>query len=193
MQPSEPKTISAQQASSPERIIREYLVKWGEVYGREITPALVKIWEGLVAGVETTRLREACERATTDCRFFPVPADVIPAKKADETAAKIAGEQAWQKLLKYIERYFLGGDIGLKPGAPTLPPDIDHAQRAAGGLQWIEGCPAEDLQWAKKRFIEAYEAFSQSPDLKSFASTDDARRILSQAATELAERKKLTA
>lgn len=169
------------------RLIREWLVKFGAIYGRDITPLLVASWEEALAHVQDLpQLERAFLQAARTCRqFMPTPADVLaPMGQAEGAARRLDGERAWRQLEQYIERYFLGADVGLSPRAPSLPAAIDYAQRAAGGLPFIESCSREDLVWAKKRFLEAHETYSAAPELHALA-TGEARKLLAECARRM--------
>jgi hypothetical protein len=104
-------------------------------------------------------LEAAFKRTLRECKYWPVKmADVRERiDKAKETAVLTAADIAWQRLLDYC-REWVNPDIHFSM-APKLPERLDRAARAAGGLFYLRQCSTEELQWAKKRFIEAYVAW----------------------------------
>src|SRR5882672_10405435 len=69
--------------------IRQWLVKCGEVYGRQITPALVAIWVKGLEGMDGGMLENLFNRHLSTSRFFPVLADILaPQKEAAKIAVK---------------------------------------------------------------------------------------------------------
>lgn len=99
-------------------------------------------------------LEAAFRKALKVCKFWPVKiADIREhVTHAEENAAHLEAEQKWQQVLTYAQ--------STSPDYPSRPMKFKEQTaatiRAAGGLDWIRDCPLDDLQWAKKRFIEAY-------------------------------------
>jgi hypothetical protein len=154
---SRPQT-SKQPASSSDAI-RQFLVKAGEVYNRQITPPLVTIWIESLAGYPVETLQGLFRLVFMNCKFFPTPADVLePMKKAEEAGAPLAAERKWHDVLEYC-RLYITPDIPIPARAPKIGERTMTAIRAAGGLQWIESCSRDALVWAKKAFIESYTAW----------------------------------
>lgn len=67
----------------------------------------------------------------------------------------LSAERAWQKLLRYINEW-VNPDINFS-NKPELLDPIRRAANAAGGLNWLRECSSDELQWAKKRFLEFYD------------------------------------
>jgi len=121
-------------------------------------------------------------RAFRTCKFFPKVAEILEPLNAIE---EINFEDDWQALLDYCRRW-VSPDIPNPRGKPELPPEIDHAARAAGGLLWIESCPTEELQWAKKRFIEDLQRSRKTGDLAGLLTGGELRKLLRKAAPTVA-------
>lgn len=158
----------------------------------ELTPDDYALYADLLSELSVEQLDACWRKAMKSCEYFPVPAQILAqVEKAHDNAKALDAEGAWQKLLRYIEQHYLGGDVGLRQGAPQLPPAIAYAALAAGGIAWIEGCPQDQVQWAKKNFLEAYQQYSSSSDLALYASDADARKVLAEAAQQMREAKSL--
>jgi hypothetical protein len=155
-------TISAESQahldSLRSQLISEWLFKFAlafQAQGREpavteeTAPMMAALWSEGLSDVPTEALEPAFKATLRTSRFFPTVADI---RSHVESAEDSRVEDEWQNVLEYALRYVYP-DIGVRGPAP-LPPDIDHAVRAAGGLHYLESCPTDELQWAKKRFIE---------------------------------------
>jgi hypothetical protein len=182
--------ISAQPVSSSDAI-RQFLVKCGEVFGKQITPALVSIWIEELGGEPADKLagmfRHVLRTFKADYgRTFPTIADVLqPAENSPAPQAE--ANLKWDRVLEYIRVYwnpdFAGG---VSRGAPRITERTMTAIRAAGGLPWIADCPRDQLVWAKKTFIESYTAWA-TLERDQYLLPDDSpiKALLSNAMPEL--------
>lgn len=102
----------------------------------------------LRSGARSTASRFRCLHARP-----PIPQDLA---KAEESAVNLEAEQKWQQVLAYAQT--TSPDYASRP--VRIKEQTQAAIRAAGGLDWIRDCPDDDLQWAKKRFIEAYQQWT---------------------------------
>lgn len=151
-------TISQPQTSKPLALssdaIREFLVKAGEVYSKQITAPLVSIWLEALAGYRVEVLETLFRQVFRNCKFFPTPADVLePVKKAEEGSAPLEAELKWGNVLAYANS--TSPDIPER-NRPKISERTQAAIRAAGGIAWIRDCSRDDLVWAKKSFVQAY-------------------------------------
>lgn len=81
------------------------------------------------------------------------------------------------------KRRYVYADLGVR--GPTLPADIEHAARAAGGLQYIESCGLDELVWVKKRFIEDLERRRKSGGVEKLLPTSELGKMLEATAQRL--------
>jgi hypothetical protein len=147
---------TSKQPDTSSEAIRQFLVKAGEVYGRQITAPLVSIWTEELQGYPVATLAPIFRNVLRTCKFFPTPADVLePLNRAAKRDNGTAAEKAWQYTLDYCRRW-ISPDIPNPTGMPKLKPEIDAAARAAGGLLYLESCPTSELVWRKKSFVEAF-------------------------------------
>jgi hypothetical protein len=169
------------------RLIREWLVRFGTNHERAIAP-LVALWEDELADVSPALLEKAFRQVLTTSRFFPTIADIrAQIDQANANGAKLEIEEAWARALDWVQRYF-HPDLGVARGTPELPAAIQHALRAAGGMRWIETCPASELQWAKKRFVEDFTRVHETRQVEHLLTRPEARRILAGLTTAEPER-----
>jgi hypothetical protein len=164
------------------RLIREWLVRFGANHERAIAP-LIALWEDEFADIRPALLEKAFRQVLRTSRFFPTIADVrAQIDQANASGARLEIEEAWARALDWVQRYF-HPDLGVTRGAPELPAAIQHAVRAAGGMRWLEGCPASELQWAKKRFVEDLARVQETQQSQHLLTRPEARLILSNLTT----------
>lgn len=153
---------------STEQVIREWLVRLAEIHRKNgapypLTPVMTAVWIESLRGIDADVLDAAFRKVMEiGCRReFPIPADVRGhVDSTRETAIAAAADVEWQNLLEYV-REWIHPDIqkALSARAPKLSEPVDRAARAAGGLNYLQNCSHENLQWAKKRFVESYLAW----------------------------------
>jgi hypothetical protein len=110
----------------------------------------VTLWLEGFADLPDDVLEAAFQKTLRTCKFWPVKIGDV--REHVESAEDSRAEDEWQNLLEYCRRH-VNADLGMAH-APKLPPQISHAAAAAGGLYFLESCSTDDLQWAKKRFLE---------------------------------------
>jgi hypothetical protein len=132
------------------------LVTFGETHGRQITEALVGIWITAFNAVPPERLEAGFKQVFETSEFFPVPATLSKVFARQQGAANsVSAENSWQRCVVSPRQ-------GTR-GACNVPMDEreQFATRAAGGDYFLDECTTEELQWAKKRFIEAWSNFNE--------------------------------
>jgi hypothetical protein len=172
-------TISKPRVSSSD-IARQWLVKFGEICQRDVTPSLAQIWVEQLRDIAPDLLERACDRVakTWTSGFLPTPGNIRAAiDQANAIGLQFKSEKAWEHALKYATRFY-HPDLGVSRDAPELPAAIEHAIRVSGGLRWIEGCPESELQWARKRFLEAYTKFHELGHAENLLSDSEAKKLL---------------
>jgi hypothetical protein len=174
-----PLTILRQQASSSE-VARQWLVRFGEICQREVTPVLAQIWEEQLRDITPELLERACDRIakTWTSGFLPTPGNIRAAiDQANAKAFELKTEQAWQFALNFCMRCY-HPDMGVSRRAPELPAAINHAIKAAGGMNFIYNCSGAELVWAKKRFIEDYTTIHETDQVEHLLTDGEARKLL---------------
>ena len=151
------RTQTSKQPDSSSKAIREFLAKAGEVYSKQITAPLVAIWLEQLGSYRVEQLEPLFRLLFATCKFFPTPANVLePLKKAQEAGTPLEAEKKWFDVLAYAQS--TSPDYAARP--VRIKEQTQAAIRAAGGLDWIRDCSKDDLQWAKKRFVEAFTSWS---------------------------------
>jgi hypothetical protein len=129
----------------------------------------------------------ACKKYMQEGRFFPLPADIRAfCTKADAVVSAVDVEEAWQRALSYASKY--GNLSGVK--RPLLSEAAEVAIRACGGLDYLEACPSDQLQWHRKTFLEVYSRYKAAPSLALLPTTEEGRALLA-AVSRVAETKQL--
>lgn len=175
-------TISPQpDILSTEAVVRHWIVIIAELCGRALTLQLVKSWCLLLADVEPKLLHRALEDTARTCsRFFPTPGEVrARIDGANERGFLLEAERAWEEALEWIRRWY-HPDLGIDRRAPALAAVVEHSVRAAGGWRFLESCPESELQWCRRRFIEAYTNCHKLDASKHLLSDEQAKKILAQ-------------
>lgn len=177
-----PPRISEQPVIRSSDAIRQFLVKAGEVYSKQITAPLVAIWIEQLGGYRVEQLEPLFRLVFATCKFFPTPADVLePLKKAQDAHVPLLAEQKWLQVLSYAQT--TSPDYASRP--VRIKEQTQAAIRAAGGLDWIRDCPKDDLQWAKKRFVEAFTSWSALEKNQFLLPDGELKNLIAGAAEKL--------
>lgn len=143
----------------------EIMMGLGELYGKEVTKPLLRIYFTALQNMTIQEFSQAASLHTQSIEkagtFFPKPADIIRAltgsieKQAQEVEDK--AEMAWACVVGEISR------IG-----HTSPLQIEDRQamaavKALGG--WMSLCMSSnnELTWKKKEFMKVYETYERIP------------------------------
>jgi hypothetical protein len=163
---------------SSDAVVRRWIVAIAELCGKELTPPLVELWCQLLGDIDAALLDRALEETAKTCgRFFPTPGEVrARIEDVEAKGIELKAEEAWQRALSVAER---DGN-----GFHALDAATQHAIRAAGGLAWIESCPRDELQWARKRFLEDYKLVRETCQSEHLLSDGEAKKILRQLASQ---------
>ena len=167
--------------SRTSQLIREWLFRFGVEHKEDVAPRL-PLWLEAFGGMDAETLERLFRRALRDCKFFPRVADILePLKKTQEAHVPIEAEQKWQQVLSYAQT--------TSPDYPSRPIRIKEqtqaAIRAAGGLDWIRDCPEDDLQWAKKRFVESFVSWSLLEKNQYLLPDGELKNLIARAAQKL--------
>jgi hypothetical protein len=122
----------------------------GQPLDADALSVYASLWLEGFADLSDEVLEAAFKKTLATCKFWPVK--IADVREHVESAEDSRTEDEWQRLLEYCRRH-VNADLGMAH-APKLPADIAHAADSAGGLFYLESCPTDELQWAKKRFAE---------------------------------------
>ena len=177
-----PQTETSSDSASKKRdqLIREWLFRFGLNFDKDVV-ALLPLWQEQFSAITPDVLLSLFERAMQTCKFFPKIAEIL---EPLNTAEQANFEDEWQALLDYC-REWVHPDCHFR-SAPQLPVEIDHAARAAGGVQFLRACSSEELGWRKKIFIEDLTRSRKTGDLAVLLTGGELKKLLKKAAAPVA-------
>lgn len=174
MQMSQART--GQDSASTDHLIREWLFRFGLNFGKDVV-SLLPLWQEQLGGIEYATLQCLFERALQTCKFFPTIAEILgQIENANYAGLELEAAGAWDRWLKHVKNSYLG-DLGWDRRTPQLDAITEHAGNAAGGAHWVERCPEDELQWCRKRFLEAYTNFSELGQVEHLLTRGEAKKI----------------
>ena len=118
----------------------------GEIYDKEITPILTKIYWKVLLPFTNEQAEKAFNRAIASCKWFPKPSELIDLLK--EEVKGLSAPEAWYEVMSGLER-------GHEPNDPI----IQKAIRALGGWQRMGLLTYDELSWVEKRFNEHFNTY----------------------------------
>jgi hypothetical protein len=119
------------------------------------------------------------------CKFFPTPAEIRGLiDKVNANGIQLQAEEAWQLAIDWVMRHY-HPDIGVSRRAPQLDATIERAVRAAGGMNFLYNCSREDLQWAKKRFLEYFVRIHETGQAQHLLTSSEAKNLLAKIARKM--------
>jgi hypothetical protein len=167
-------------SGSTDALIKAWLFRFSIEHKEDVAPRL-PLWLEAFSGMDSETLESLFKKALKTCKFFPKISEILEPLQATEQADF---EDEWQSLLSFC-REWVHPDIQFSR-APMLPPEIDHAARAAGGVHFLRACSSEELLWRKKAFIEDLTRTRKTGDLSPLLSGGELRKLLRQAASPVA-------
>jgi hypothetical protein len=183
-------TISEAHSTPCETQRRSLLRHWLGVFALNAGQALdgdalsvyVTLWAEGFADLSDDVLEAAFRKTLATCKYWPLK--VADVREHVERAEDSRAEDEWQRLLEYVRRH-VNADLGMAH-APKLPADIAHAAAAAGGLYFLESCATDELQWAKKRFLEDLTRQRKAGDIAACLPDSPLGKMLEAAAVRFA-------
>lgn len=177
-----PMKNSGKVSKTLDSVIRENLAKFAATCNFTPNQALAGIWVDCFKGIQPEMMEAAMCRvgktfSPTSACPFPVPAhvwEVLNSVKGNEK--KISADSAWETALHWA-RHHWHPDVAYS-NRPELERKVYRALGSAGGPQYLFGCTDEQTQWAKKRFIEAYEQLDTLEQDEFFLTDGEAKRVL---------------
>jgi hypothetical protein len=167
--------------------VRQWLVRFAAVTGKEASAALFNIWDEQLRDIAPDKLAPACDRLMKAWRYpnLPLPADVrAQLNDADATGFELETEKAWQSYRAWNDSNIYP-DTGIRRGAPPLSPAVEHAARVAGGHRFLQRCSEEQLIWARKTFIAAYQNVHETKAIEHLLSNETAKQFLADVQSKI--------
>jgi hypothetical protein len=159
---------------------------WGRLYPDPARGPLIEadvlIYAGLLSDLTPAQLEAACELVTKTHRFptMPRPADILAqVKNADGEAEKALASEGWDKAWEWFNGSW-HPDCGFYGSRHLcdMDPKAEHAFRQAGSFTFLYNADQEQLQWARKRFIEAYLRAGELQARGELLTSGEAKRLL---------------
>lgn len=182
--PAQLETLQSRERSSPtERLARQWVLQFAELYSVGLAdrgPRFVELWVSALLDLAPDTLEAACRRAMQTCKFFPTAAEIrAHIEGANAKGFELEAEEEWRKALNVATQFFQP-DIGLYRNAPELSQATWHALKVAGGLEHLQSCKREELQWARRRFLADYMLIHETCQVEHLLSNGEAKRILAE-------------
>lgn len=123
-------------------------------FNRESSPALLEGYWLVLGAVASPALAAGFARALGECRFMPVPAEMLRlcgVEPRDHAADAVLAWQAVRSAMDGLDVY----------GNPDFGPLVNAVVRNIGG--WIYLCEARlpDLEWRRKDFERVYKLLAE--------------------------------
>jgi hypothetical protein len=154
----------------------------GQPLDADALSVYASLWLEGFADLSDGVLEAAFKKTLATCKFWPVK--IADVREHVESAEDSRAEDEWQNVLEYC-RLHVNADLGMAH-APKLPADIAHAAASAGGLIHLESCPTDDLQWAKKRFVEDLARQRKAGDIAACLPDSPLGKLLEATAVRFA-------
>ena len=137
------------------------MVGCGEIYKREITKALLKIYFCVLEKYSIGQVQHAFNQHMINPdqgRFFPKPADLMAhLETSRDLDVKDRAEIAWAAIHGAIER------VGPYQKLELEDKQALAAVKAIGGWKKLCTCTYDQLIWLKKDFLQTYDTFENAP------------------------------
>lgn len=143
----------------------ELMLGAGELYGKEITKPLLRIYFNALEDLtmeQVTHAFSAHIKSTDQAgTFFPKPADLIRqitgSVKEQQQLVEDRAEMAWACIEREISRIGSYGTLELEDKQAIA------AVKAIGGWRQLCMSTYDQLVWKKKEFMSAYDTYERTP------------------------------
>ncbi len=143
----------------------EIMLGLGEVYTKEITKPLLRIYFNALKDISIGAVDEAVTKHVTSTEkagsFFPKPADLISQVKGTaQNNAQLVDDKAniaWHVIEAEIRRIGSYGTLAMKDKQALA------AVKALGGWKYICSLTTDKMTWAHKEFVAAYQNYERTP------------------------------
>lgn len=124
-------------------VFKQRMTVLGQVFEKmPSAEALVVYYRALQSRMTTEQFERACDRVIMECRFFPVPAEIIAKASSND------GELIWARVISAADRNH----------PVELSPEANFALRSVGGLKSLRESPVKDRHWLKQDFLAFLKA-----------------------------------
>jgi len=165
-------------SDSPEKLIREWLFRFGVEHKEDVAPKLPP-WLEAFGGMDAATLEPLFRKAIRSCKFFPKVSEILePLQAVKKAALPEEASEAWHLVLS-IRREHFNPDFPrhLARAVAALPERVQRAARAAGVFQEVSDSDQLHV-WGKKRFIESYLAWEEIEENQFLLPDGDLKNLL---------------
>ena len=149
---------------SDKKRFAEALTIASEATGKAIDQSTMRVYWGLLKNLTIDAVEAAINDHLfdpDDGMFFPKPAHIVKrvtgTKKQQEKAVTDRAEMAWTEIQTAIRRIGSYGNLEMDDHVALA------AVRSIGGWQKLCMTNLDKMEWMKKAFFEAYEAYERAP------------------------------
>ena len=139
----------------------DYLTELQAFYKREFSHLVQKVWyRRIAAELNTEQFVQAVETALLKFQYMPTAEELIELVKGDIEARAM---DEWGKIIYAAQR--INPNWSMQDSfefEKVLMPESRLALKSMGGLNAIAQCEETKLEWKRKEFIQACQAFSKS-------------------------------
>ena len=136
------------------------MVGIGELYNKEITKPLMRIYFSSLANYSLHDVEQGINAHTMDAKhgsFFPKPADIVRNLQTSEISQEDKAMLAWSQVIREIRRTGSYGTLKLDDKQALA------AVKALGSWQQLCNSTETEMTWKKKEFMNIYETYEKTP------------------------------
>ena len=135
-----------------QKLFKEYMSMIGEVFDREITASLARVYWKALEPFSDENCKQAFDSAIRTLRFFPKPAELI---ESMQVATEDASLQAWLDFSRALH------EVGTNSSIRFEDRVIHSVVETLGGWNKIGQTLEKDMKWLRKDFLEYYKRFAR--------------------------------
>lgn len=128
-------------------MIGEYLSMLAEIFDREVTKSLLRIYETVLEPYSEAACKVALEKAISTCKFFPKPTELLEFLQGPESDR---ATEAWLEVDKVVKQ--IGNYATVKFSDPVIMSCIE----AMGGWEELGKVTTNEWKWKRKEFENLY-------------------------------------
>lgn len=131
---------------------KEYMLVLGEIFDKEITPALTGVYWKTLEHFSDEQCKRAFEQVIQTAKFFPKPAEFI---EILEGRAENKAVHAWIEVNEAVRRF------GPYQSVKFSDPVIHSVVQTMGGWPKLMDCTMDEWKWRQKEFERLYAVITE--------------------------------
>lgn len=146
-----------------EDLFKQNLIALGEVFDKEISPAIARIYWTSLSEFSDEEVQLAINQAVNTLKFFPKPVELRDFITGNVTER---AHEAWEQIMKDIRRGVGGHPEILRGGdvvdvEPMVCDELKNLVAQFGGWSRLRDMSFRELDFMKKDFVKVYSAKSE--------------------------------